>query len=86
MLDIKQIIECGQDIATYYDDLIVNNNGPTNKKEHKKSLWMCMMSANALEGIRFYVSFACTCAFAELKKMERNAKINKYIARHHNTH
>ena len=86
MLDIKQIIECGQDIATYYDDLIINNNGPTNKKEHKKSLWMCMMSANALEGIRFYVSFACSWAFAELKKMEGNAKIIKFIARDENTH
>ena len=45
-----------------------------------------MMSANALEGIRFYVSFACSWAFAELKKMEGNAKIIKFIARDENTH
>ena len=45
-----------------------------------------MMSANALEGIRFYVSFACCWAFAELKKMEGNAKIIKFIARDENTH
>jgi ribonucleoside-diphosphate reductase beta chain len=44
------------------------------------------MSANALEGIRFYVSFACSWAFAELKKMEGNAKIIKFIARDENTH
>jgi len=86
MLDIKEIVECGNDIATYYDDLITNSNGPTNKRDHKKSLWMCMMSANALEGIRFYVSFACSWAFAELKKMEGNAKIIKFIARDENTH
>jgi ribonucleoside-diphosphate reductase beta chain len=39
-----------------------------------------------LEGIRFYVSFACSWAFAELKKMEGNAKIIKLIARDENVH
>ena len=86
MLDIKEILECGNDIAQYYDDLITCNNGPTNKMDHKRSLWMCMNSANALEGIRFYVSFACSWAFAELKKMEGNAKIIKFIARDENVH
>ena len=47
---------------------------------------MCMQSANALEGIRFYVSFACSWAFAELKKMEGNAKIIKFICRDENVH
>ena len=86
MLDIKEILECGNDIAKYYDDLVTCNNGPTNKMDHKRSLWMCMNSANALEGIRFYVSFACSWAFAELKKMEGNAKIIKFIARDENVH
>mgnify|MGYP000368476879 CR=1 FL=1 len=44
------------------------------------------MSVNILEGIRFYVSFACSWAFAELKKMEGNAKIIKFIARDENVH
>ena len=86
MLDIKEILECGNDIAKYYDELIADNNSTTNKMDHKRSLYMCMMSANALEGIRFYVSFACSWAFAELKKMEGNAKIIKFIARDENTH
>ena len=86
MLDVKEILECGNDIAQYYDDLIKDNNTTTNKMDHKRSLWMCMLSANALEGIRFYVSFACSWAFAELKKMEGNAKIIKFIARDENTH
>lgn len=86
LLDVKEIVECGNDIAYYYDDLIMNNNSATNKREHKRSLWMCLLSANALEGIRFYVSFACSWAFAELKKMEGNAKIIKFIARDENTH
>tara|TARA_Y100001937_G_scaffold8111_1_gene10169 strand:+ start:2582 stop:3631 length:1050 start_codon:yes stop_codon:yes gene_type:complete len=78
MLDIKPIMDCGGDIAKYYDALI--------EKPNKKNLWMCMLSANALEGIRFYVSFACSWAFAELKKMEGNAKIIKFIARDENVH
>ena len=86
MLNIKEILECGNDIATYYDELIKDNNSATNRMDHKRSLYMCMMSANALEGIRFYVSFACSWAFAELKKMEGNAKIIKFIARDENTH
>jgi len=86
LLDVKEILECGNDIAAYYDDLIKDNNSATNRMDHKRSLYMCMMSANALEGIRFYVSFACSWAFAELKKMEGNAKIIKFIARDENTH
>ena len=86
MLDVKEILDCGNDIAMYYDDLIDCNNSTTNKMDHKRALYMCMLSANALEGIRFYVSFACSWAFAELKKMEGNAKIIKFIARDENTH
>jgi ribonucleoside-diphosphate reductase beta chain len=52
----------------------------------KKKLWLCLNSVNALEGIRFYVSFACSWAFAELKKMEGNAKIIKLICRDENVH
>ena len=89
LLDIKEILECGNDIAKYYDILIEYNNSPVktpNSYAHKKALWMCLQAANALEGIRFYVSFACAWAFAELKKMEGNAKIIKFIARDENVH
>ena len=57
-----------------------------NEYELKKKLWMVLNSINVLEGVRFYVSFACSWAFAELKKMEGNAKIIKFIARDENTH
>jgi ribonucleoside-diphosphate reductase beta chain len=53
---------------------------------HKKALWLCLHAVNALEGVRFYVSFACAWAFAELKTMEGNAKIIKFIARDENIH
>lgn len=47
----------------------------------KKKLYLCLMSVNILEAIRFYVSFACSFAFAERELMEGNAKIIKLIAR-----
>ena len=91
MLDVKEILECGNEIGKYYDTLIDYNNSQNDNQQHdpyyhKKILYMCMLSANALEGIRFYVSFACSWAFAELKKMEGNAKIIKFIARDENVH
>lgn len=56
------------------------------KRDIKKQLWLTLMSVNILEGLRFYVSFACSWAFAEVKKMEGNAKIIKLIARDENVH
>jgi hypothetical protein len=47
--------------------------------ELKKKLYLCLMSVNALEAIRFYVSFACSFAFAERELMEGNAKIIKLM-------
>lgn len=89
MLEIKEIVDCAKDISKYYDDLISFNvrwNGGTAHYDHKKALWMCLNAVNALEGVRFYVSFACSWAFAEVKKMEGNAKIIKLIARDENVH
>lgn len=59
---------------------------PISLYDHKKALWLALMSVNILEGVRFYVSFACSWAFAEVKKMEGNAKIIKFIARDENLH
>jgi ribonucleoside-diphosphate reductase beta chain len=100
ILSIKKIVECKKDIAKYYDNLRRLNassvvfDGPQarlryeayNEYEHKKALWLAMVSANVLEGIRFYSSFACSWAFAEQKLMEGNAKVIKFIARDENLH
>jgi len=89
MLEVSEIIDCATDISKYYDDLIAFNvrwNGGSAHYDHKKALWMCLNAVNALEGVRFYVSFACSWAFAEVKKMEGNAKIIKLIARDENVH
>ena len=85
------------DISSYYDELIHSTmlystlgpgdhiiNGTTQHVslyDLKKKLYLCLMSVNILEAIRFYVSFACSFAFAERKLMEGNAKIIRLIAR-----
>ena len=102
MMEIAPIMDCAEDISKHYDDLIemgqwynllgegthtVNGKKITvDLYELKKLIWKAMMSVNILEGVRFYVSFACSWAFAELKKMEGNAKIIKFIARDENVH
>src|SRR6056300_1603736 len=102
LMDIKEIVDCADSISEYYDNLIetagyynllgagthtVNGNTvEVDMYDLKKKLWLALMSVNILEGVRFYVSFACSWAFAELKKMEGNAKIIKLIARDENLH
>ncbi len=93
----KHIIARAEEIACYYDDLIeytqyynllgVGKHQINGKiveislHELKKKLYLCLMCVNVLEAIRFYVSFACSFAFAERELMEGNAKIIKLIAR-----
>lgn len=93
----EQILKRAEDISAYYDKLIrmtqvyelmgagVHQIGgeemEISLRALKKQLYLCMMSVNALEAIRFYVSFACSFAFAERKLMEGNAKIIRLIAR-----
>ena len=55
-------------------------------KDLKKHLYRAVANVNILEGIRFYVSFACSFAFGELKVMEGSAKIISLIARYENQH
>ena len=93
----KAIVERAKDITCYYDDLIEGINlynllgegtheikGETvhlSIRELKRRLYLTIVSVNVLEAIRFYVSFACSFAFAERSTMEGNAKIIKLIAR-----
>ncbi|WP_345877790.1 class Ia ribonucleoside-diphosphate reductase subunit beta [Shewanella algae] len=93
----EEILKRAGDIAEYYDHLIeltqlyhLHGEGKfdvnartleVTTRTIKKALYLCMMSVNALEAIRFYVSFACSFAFAERKLMEGNAKIIRLIAR-----
>ena len=54
--------------------------------ELKRKLYRAVANVNILEGIRFYVSFACSFAFGELKLMEGSAKIISLISRDENQH
>ncbi|KEY91093.1 ribonucleoside-diphosphate reductase 1 subunit beta [Candidatus Photodesmus blepharus] len=93
----EHILKRAKDIAYYYDSLIQATNDyhrygegihkvntrsiVVSLNDLKRKLYLCLMSINALESIRFYVSFACSFAFAERELMEGNAKIIKLIAR-----
>jgi len=61
-------------------------NAEYEEKELKRKLYLAVSNVNILEGIRFYVSFACSFAFGELKLMEGSAKIISLIARDENLH
>ena len=61
-------------------------SGKLERKELKRKLYRAIANVNILEGIRFYVSFACSFAFGELKLMEGSAKIISLIARDENQH
>ncbi|RYD78738.1 MAG: ribonucleotide-diphosphate reductase subunit beta, partial [Verrucomicrobiaceae bacterium] len=89
MMEIGEIVDCAKDISEHYDNLIrlsslftlfgegthtLNGEQVTvSLYDIKKALWLAIMSVNILEGVRFYVSFACSWAFSEVKKMEGNA-------------
>jgi ribonucleoside-diphosphate reductase beta chain len=81
----KEVLKRTSSVTHYYDSLI-NSIPEDSIDEKKKKLYLTIMSINILEGIRFYVSFACSFAFAENKKMEGNAKIIALIARDENLH
>lgn len=85
----KYYDDCIEAIRDYdYFKAHLNDNSEINqayetllRRDMKKKLYLCMHAVNALEAIRFYVSFSVTFSFAEANKMEGNAKIMKLIAR-----
>ena len=102
IMENEQIVDRAKDITKHYDDMIlmtqifqsqgegpVELNGETiqvTQREIKKKLYLAICAVNALEAIRFYVSFACAFAFSERKLLEGNAKIIKLIARDEAVH
>ena len=102
IMENEQIIDRARDITKHFDDIIlmtqifhsqgvgpVELNGKTiqiTEREIKKRLYLAICAINALEAIRFYVSFACSFAFSERELLEGNAKIIKLIARDEAVH
>jgi ribonucleoside-diphosphate reductase beta chain len=91
------ILKRASSIARYFDDVILTTqllqsqgegtykvegkSIEVSRRKLKERLFLAICSVNALEAIRFYVSFACSFAFAERELLEGNAKIIKLIAR-----
>jgi ribonucleoside-diphosphate reductase beta chain len=91
------ILKRASSIAKYFDSVILTTqllqsqgegtyevdgqSFEVNTRKLKERLYLAVCSVNALEAIRFYVSFACSFAFAERELLEGNAKIIKLIAR-----
>jgi ribonucleoside-diphosphate reductase beta chain len=63
-----------------------HQGGQWERRELKRKLYRAIANVNILEGIRFYVSFACSFAFGENKLMEGSAKILSLIARDESQH
>jgi len=98
----ENILNRASDIAKFFDDVILTTQllqsqgegsyeveGRTievSQRKLKERLFLCVCSVNALEAVRFYVSFACSFAFAERELLEGNSKIIKLIARDESVH
>ena len=92
IIEDEKIKNRAASVTKTYDDLIKMGYQWTltpdkvDMYELKKKLYLAMVSVNILEGLRFYVSFACSFAFGELKKLEGSAKIISFIARDESQH
>ena len=88
----EKIEKRAQSVTQCYDDLISIGHkwhldkSKVDEYELKKKLWKALITVNILEGLRFYVSFACSFAFGELKLLEGSAKIISFIARDESQH
>ena len=84
---VNEAQQWGQSALWKNMDSSLNTSLPVlEMKEVKRKLYRAIANVNILEGIRFYVSFACSFAFGELKLMEGSAKIISLIARDENQH
>ena len=86
ILDDEKIIARATSVTKHYDAFneaadAYFHRGEGSIRDVKKKMYLAMMTVNILEGLRFYVSFACTFGFGELKLMEGSAKIISLIAR-----
>jgi ribonucleoside-diphosphate reductase beta chain len=93
ILGTKEIVKRAESVTKDYDEFIdyaKRSNGLSSQDayayELKKKFYKMLISINILEGIRFYVSFACTFGFGELRLMEGSAKIISLIARDESQH
>ena len=87
----EKIERRSKSVTNAYDDFIHTGmkhqlGNKVDEYDLKEKLWRTLVTVNILEGLRFYVSFACSFAFGELKLMEGSAKIISFIARDESQH
>lgn len=77
----QQIMKRAKVAIRDYNNLMGLKYESKTTEDIKKQIYMTIVSINILEAVRFYVSFICSFAFAENKKMVGNADIIKLIKR-----
>ena len=87
----EKIERRSKSVTEHYDELInlgmkKSLGNEVDEYDLKEKLWRTLVTVNILEGLRFYVSFACSFAFGELKLLEGSAKIISFIARDESQH
>ena len=80
VLEDKEIVKRANFLTSKYDALMSNTKDP------KEQILEALIATQIMEGLTFYVSFACSFYFGYRGKMEGNAKIINLISRDENLH
>lgn len=83
ILEDPEILKRAESVVRSYDAL---NNKFKSENDLRKQIYLTLININVLEGLRFYVSFACALAFEQNKKMTGNGKIIEFIKRDEGQH
>jgi len=83
VLTDPEILKRAESVKSSYDNL---NNRFEKEKDLRKQIYITLINVNVLEGLRFYVSFACALAFKQNQKMCGNAAIIELIRRDEGVH
>lgn len=87
MKEIREIVECGDSVSHYYDELLrYQKELPYGHKTTKRALYRSLLETNALEQVRFQISFACTFAFGQQEEMVGSSKIVGLIRQDESLH
>lgn len=77
IMEDKEIVKRASLIRENFDKILNSSKD----RSSKESIFNCILAINCMEGLVFYVSFACSFYFGYRGKMEGNAKIIKFIQR-----
>lgn len=87
MSKIHEILEVGNDVSKYYDELLrCQRELPYGHIDTKVAFYNSMVATNALEQIRFHVSFAGTFSFGARDKMNGTCNIMTLIRQDESLH